>query len=44
MGVNSDDLDLLEEAEFEILEDERETSKKNQLLGDFGRNFHGYIR
>ena len=43
-GVHSDELDLIEEAEFEIMEDERETTKKNQLLADFGKNFHGYIR
>jgi len=42
-GVHSDELDLIEEAEFEIMEDERETTKKNQLLADFGKNFHGYI-
>ena len=42
--ANNDEFDLLEEAEFEIIEDEREKVRKNQLLGDFGKNFHGYVR
>ena len=27
-----------------IRSDEKEKQKKQRLLGDFGRNFHGYIR
>jgi len=34
---------LIEEAQAELLEDEKEKQKKQRLLGDFGRNFHGYI-
>merc|ERR1711990_449973 len=36
-------LALIEEAQAEMLEDEKEKFKKQRLLDDFGRNFHGYI-
>ena len=29
---------------FNVYSDEKEKQKKQRLLGDFGRNFHGYIR
>ena len=35
---------LFEDTQFEIMEDEREKAKKNKLLGDFGKNFYGYVR
>ena len=34
---------LIQEAKAEIVDDEKEKIKKQSLLGDFGRNFHGYI-
>ena len=34
----------MDEAQFEFVEDEREQIRKQKLLGDFGKNFHGYIR
>jgi len=34
---------LIEEAQADMLEDEKEKQKKQRLLGDFGRNFYGYI-
>lgn len=40
---NDSDGEIMDEAQFEFVEDEREQIRKQKLLGDFGKNFHGYI-
>ncbi|CBY18372.1 unnamed protein product [Oikopleura dioica] len=38
-----DDNDVFEDIEYEFIEDKADALKRDRLLEDFGRNYHGYI-
>jgi len=42
-GTFDDDNDVFEDIEYEFIEDKADALKRDRLLEDFGRNFHGYI-